>query len=241
MVSVRRSLPWLGAIAVIIAVGNKAPLTRGPEFHHYADQRTWLGIPHAGDVLSNLAFIVAAAWVALRMRAPKVPAGFASAACAGVALIGIGSALYHVAPADTTLAFDWAPIAITLSLIVATLIADRIGARAGAIAAMFGSVCAASAVIYWWTTGGTAGGDMAPYVAAQLLGVALPLLVAVSRPGQIATVELLLAIAGFAAARMFAAHDAELLSMVGISGHSLKHMAAAVAAAVALRALYTRS
>ena len=42
----------LAAIAIVWVTGS---ITRPPAFHHYADQRTWLGIPHAGDVLSNVA------------------------------------------------------------------------------------------------------------------------------------------------------------------------------------------
>jgi hypothetical protein len=54
----------LAAGAVALAVGALAlgAITRGPGFHVYADQRTWLGVPHAGDVLGNLPFVVGGAW-----------------------------------------------------------------------------------------------------------------------------------------------------------------------------------
>jgi hypothetical protein len=232
---VRRTLPWVAVAAIAAIAIVKQPITRGPSFHHYADTRTWLGIPHAGDVLSNAGFLIAALWAARRLRDP-----LGRLACAGVFAIGIGSAAYHAAPCDTTLALDWAPIAITLSLIVTAVIADRVGARAAVRAAAVGPLLAGTSVAYWWGSGGTAGGDMTPYVAVQAAGVVLPPLVAISRPGQIATPWLCAAVGGFAAARAFAAHDAELLATLGISGHSLKHLAAAVAAAIALHALCDR-
>ena len=32
------------------------------DYHHFADQRSWLGVPHAADVLSNLPFALMGVW-----------------------------------------------------------------------------------------------------------------------------------------------------------------------------------
>lgn len=222
---------WLTGAAILsaaVCVVVLGPIERGPGFHEYADQRRWLGIPHAGDVLSNLPFVI----VGMRwLRHVPVLA-------LAVAWIGVGSAIYHWAPGDTTLSLDWAPIGVTLSLVLAAVIHDRIGSRAGRAAQSFGPLAAVLAVGYWLGTGGTTdGGDMAPYVALQLLGVALPPLLALVAPGRIATRFLLAAVACFAAARILGKYDAPLLDAIGISGHSLKHVTAAAAAACVLRAV----
>lgn len=211
-----------------------APIRRGPAFHTYADARVWLGIPHIGDVLSNLGFVVAGVWQLRRAR------GFARLASAGVVAIGIGSASYHVSSIDTTLALDWGPIAITLSWIVAAVIADRHGRRAGVVAAVVGTLLALASVGYWLATGGTSGGDMTGYVAVQAAGIALPAAVALAAPGRIPVSPLLVAVVGFGVARLCAAHDGELLTTLGVSGHSLKHVVAAASAFIALRALDVR-
>jgi hypothetical protein len=208
------------------------PLTRGPAFHVYADQRAWLGIPHAGDVLSNLAFVVVALWALRRARSP-----YARLCCAGVALIGVGSGIYHAVPGDTTLALDWTPIALGLAFITAAVIEDRFDARAGRTALGAGGVIAVGSVAAWLVTGGTHGGTMLPYVCVQALGVALPPLVALARPGRIAARPLLVAVLLFALARLCAAYDRALLDAIGVSGHSLKHAAAALAAGAALYAI----
>jgi len=222
---------WLTGAAILAAavcVVVLGPIERGPGFHDYADQRHWLGIPHALDVLSNLAFVIASV---RSLRATPVLA-------LAVAWIGVGSAIYHWAPSDTTLSLDWAPIGVTLMLVLAAVIHDRIGPRAGHVVQGFGPLAAVFAVGYWLLTGGTTdGGNMAPYVALQLVGVALPPLLALVAPGRIATRYLLLAVVCFLAARMFGAYDGELLDAIGISGHSLKHLAAATAAAWVLRAV----
>lgn len=209
-------------------------ITRGPEFHAYADQRTWLRVPHAGDVLSNLAFVAVAVWFA-RDRRRAVARG-AWWVCAGVAAIGVGSAVYHLAPSDERLVFDWAPIVVTLALLSATVIYER-DARAGRIALVVAPCVALASVAWWYAGGGTRGGDMAPYVATQVAGIVLPTVVALVTPGAVGARWLLAGVAGFAVARVCGAYDRELLDAIAISGHSCKHVAAAAAAACALRAL----
>ena len=222
----------LAALAIIV-VALTVDIVRGPGFHRYADTRTWLGIPHAGDVLSNLAFLIVAA---RGLRHTYAPMG--RAVCAGIAAIGVGSAGYHIAPSDLTLAFDWAPIALTLGMLAAAVIHDRGGP--GRLAMALVPVFALGSVVWWIATGGTQGGNMAPYVAVQLACIALPPLVAVVAPGSVRTGWLFAGLAGFVLARLFGAYDRALLDAIGISGHSLKHIAAAQAAACALRALMRR-
>ena len=220
------------ALAVIAIVWVTGSITRGPEFHHYADQRTWLGVPHVGDVLSNLAFLIvavrAASWSGVRG---------ATGVCIGVGAIGIGSGAYHIAPSDTLLALDWAPIAVTLSLLSAAVIRDRGGERAGRIALVIAPAVAIGAVSWWLATGGTHGGNMAPYVAVQATGVVLPPLLALVAPGEVRVRWLLAGVVGFLLARYAAANDRAVLEAIGCSGHSLKHLLAAAAAGCALRAL----
>lgn len=200
------------------------PISRGPSFHVYAGTHTW-------PVLSNLPFVGIGIYFALRTR------GLARLAAVGTALIGVGSGIYHYAPCDATLAFDWGPIALTLMWLLSTVVADRFGERAGMRTAIAGSVLAVASIVWWLTTGGTHGGDMTPYVVIQGIGVLLPAVIAIVRPGRIRAIELFAAVAMFGVARLLAAHDSGLLDAIGVSGHSLKHLAAATAAAIALHAV----
>jgi hypothetical protein len=235
------ALPIIAIASVIIAILT-TPIVRGPEFHRYADQRAWLGIPNAGDVVSNLAFLIVAGWSAMQLGSRGTrPSCVAWAACAGVATIGVGSGVYHAAPSDATLAWDWGPIVVTLAVITSAVIHDRLGRRWGLIAIIVAPLAAAGSVIWWLASGGTAGGNMMPYVAMQATGVALPPALALAAPGMIPARPILLGVAGFAVARVLASHDQALLSALGISGHSLKHLLAAFAAACVLHAILAPS
>jgi hypothetical protein len=222
-----RVITVLSAIAILI-IALAVTITRGPEFHHYADTRTWLGIPNAGDVLSNAMFLVVALWSTHPARL-------------GVAAIALGSGVYHAVPSDTTLAFDWLPIVLTLAIVNAVVIGDRAGARAGRHASILGPAFAIAAVAWWVASGGTHGGNMAPYVAVQAVGIALPAVLVATTPGSIRLRFLLVGLIAFAIARLCASYDRALLDAIGVSGHSLKHVVAALAAGCALRALDDRN
>jgi hypothetical protein len=201
------------ALLAILASPLVASIVRTPAFHEYPDSSTAL-------VLSNLPFLVVAA---LARGAPVYLR-------VSVAAIAVGSGAYHASPGDELLALDWAPIALTLTLLAATVIEQR-------IAFLLAPVLALGSVAFWLATGGTrSGGNMAPYVATQAAGVFVPPLIALLAPVRVRAPWLLAGVACFALARVAAAYDRQLLEAIGLSGHSIKHIVAALAAACALRA-----
>jgi hypothetical protein len=228
----------IAAAAVVVVLAPA--VRRGPAFHVYADQRTWLGIPHAGDVLSNLPFIVVGA-----LGLARRPRGLAALVFAGFVAIGLGSGAYHVAPGDTSLAFDWLPIVLTLAWLAGFVIGDRHDAALGRAVAIAGSAAAVAGVAVWWAGGGTAapGGDMRWYVATQALGVVLVAIAALlpataHSPAKLDRRWLIAGVAGFLLARLLSSSDQCLLDATGISGHSWKHLALGAAAACVLRGTF---
>jgi hypothetical protein len=61
----RRAGIWL-FLAVAVALGIAALLFPQMDlplsYHHFADQRGWLGIPNFGNVASNVAYLAAGLW-----------------------------------------------------------------------------------------------------------------------------------------------------------------------------------
>ena len=55
----RLSLLIIVIIGLAVAVALLPPIPQDPAYHHFADQRSFLGVPNAADVGSNL-FILAA-------------------------------------------------------------------------------------------------------------------------------------------------------------------------------------
>lgn len=82
----------------------------------FADQRSWLGITNAADVLSNLAFSVpamVAARCAANMGVESIGDSLARRLCSiltlATGLLVIGSSVFHLAPGAVTLIGDRLP------------------------------------------------------------------------------------------------------------------------------------
>src|SRR5690349_15996389 len=60
----------LAALSVLALAAIFAPALPASAWHipHYVDSRSWLAVPNAGDVLSNLAFLAMGVWGFERLR-----------------------------------------------------------------------------------------------------------------------------------------------------------------------------
>ena len=95
----------LGALLVVLVLAG--PIAQPGAYHDFADQRRLLGIPHFWNVATNLPFVVIGLMgLALVQREPPPAARAWAAMFGGTALVGLGSAYYHLNPHDATLVWD---------------------------------------------------------------------------------------------------------------------------------------
>jgi hypothetical protein len=228
------STRWLIVAALVLAAAAAValfkPIAQPQGYHHFADQRTILGVPHGFDVLSNLTFLISGLlglWFVLKAGA-TLDAGTRWALATiffGLLLTTFGSAYYHLAPDDQRLVFDRLPITIVLAGCIGTVLADRFGgARAWLLAALL-------AVGLWTVHHWSASGDLRWYALYQGLTfvvAALLLLLFPSRNN--ATPAIAIALLGNVAAKIFELLDQPIYALGGVvSGHTLKHLAAGLA------------
>lgn len=213
----------LVAAAGILAAGLAAagPLRQDPDYHRFADGRAWLGVPNAADVLSNLAFLPAGTLGLRRARRPAWVATFLS-----ILLVAPGSAFYHWAPSDRTLAWDRLPMALAFMALVSALVEDHVDARAGA-RMMIPMMLLGAGGVGWWTWTG----DLRPYAWTAFFPLLVVAALAVARPEP--RPRLLLAGALYLAAKGAEALDGRIWDWSGgaLGGHALKHLLAAAACA----------
>lgn len=208
------------------------PIAQDPAYHRFADQRGLLGVTNFANVMSNLGFIavgVAGLW-------RGVPGGCHGHAWrafhAGMVLIGIGSGWYHLAPDNAGLMWDRLAMAVGFTSLVALLLADRFGRRAGDLSLWPLLLFGLGSVLYWSVTEQAGRGDLRPYLLAQLLPLLVvpPLLLAAPR-GRLANGPLWLMLVLYLLAKGAEFYDAALMQLSGgLSGHSLKHLLGALAA-----------
>ena len=223
-------------LALVIAFILLPALPQDLEYHRFADERHWLGIPNFPDVASNLAiFLPAVVGLILVNRAHMARRTFrtafertlATTCFAALVLTAIGSTWYHLAPDNNRLFWDRLPLGLAFTTLPALLIAERFPlSRPGRLMILLWVLTGPTAVI-WWYLGELAGqGDLRPYFLLHAFLILLPpALLARHSPYTgsalyaVAYVLFLLAMAGD---RL----DQAVFDFTGgaVSGHTMKHL-----------------
>ena len=181
----KRSGVW-PFLTLALAVGIAAWLTPRtdlpPSYHHFADQHRWRGIPHFGDVASNLLFLLAGlcglAFLARKASAQQFvdqrerwPYIFVFL---GLLLTAFGSAYYHLAPDNSRLVWDRLPMTIVFMPFVAALIAERVSVNLGLWLLPVLTAVGAGSVIQWHLSVEHGASDLRFYMAVQVYAVLAP-------------------------------------------------------------------
>ncbi len=210
------------------------PIPQDQSYHQFADQRTILGIPNFWNVVSNLPFlVVGAAGLRRRFRDGAATVVF----FLGVFLTGLGSSYYHWNPNDRTLFWDRLPMTLAFAAILAIVVEERVNARLGAILLWPALAIGLFSLLLWlWTD------DLRLYFWVQFFpGIAVLLLFLLYPPKYTGTYYWIIAAGLYALAKVFEFSDDAIFSAGHVlSGHTLKHLAAAAACFAILRYFQTR-
>lgn len=237
-------LPALAALLALALLAH-GPVAQWATYHAFADQRAAWRIPNAADVLSNLPFALVGLWALWVSR--ELPRGGSMAAWKAFAFALVctaaGSATYHWAPHHASLAFDRLPIAWACAALLCAFGAERLDPRWSRPAVLAAALALASAsVALWWLSEAAGRSDLRAYLFVQFLPMLLvPAGLLLRLPRRCASALRAAAwwtvLGGYALAKGFEAADHAVFEQVGfVSGHTLKHLVAAAAAAWVLRA-----
>ncbi len=232
----------LAAVLPLILASMVAPFGQDPAYHRFADQRVWLGIPHFGDVVSNIGLLIVGAlglaFVAggrgrAIMTEPSARLPY-QVFFAGIALIAFGSAYYHADPTHQTLFWDRLPMTIAYLALLALFIADRVHGPVGVRVMLPLLVGFGVGALIYWRLGEAAGdGDLRFYFLSQIYPALLIPLICLLFPGRHTSgryVLYLFVCYAFVVGSERLDHEIYALSAGTVSGHSLKHLFAALAA-----------
>jgi hypothetical protein len=150
----------------------------------------------------------------------------------GIFLTGFGSSYYHWNPNDDTLFWDRLPMTLFFMAILAAAIEERVNARAGAVLLWPLLAVGVFSLLLWrWTD------DLRLYFWGQFFPcLALPLLFLLYPPKYTGQFYWIIAAALYALAKLLEFSDRAVYSVGSIlSGHTLKHLAAAAACFAILR------
>ncbi len=239
----------LFAIVIYLFAG---PIAQPPGYHGFADTRHVMGLPHAGDVLTNLAFLVIGGW-GLWFLAHRELSGRSFIDVRerrlfrwffiGVFLTGLGSGLYHLDPGNDSLVWDRLAMALAFMSIFAAVIAERVKMSVGV--ALLGPLVAmgVASVLWWIWTEHEGHGDLRWYLIVQFYPLlTVPLMLLFLKTPYTRGNDYWALIFCYATAKIAELLDHEIfdLSQGLISGHNLKHLLAAAGTAWILRMLWLR-
>ena len=218
----------LGSLALMLSLG---PLPQDTGYHRFADQRVVLGVPNFFDVASNIAFLIAGgAGVAFLARRPAGAAWLVF--FVGVAVVSAGSGYYHANPNNATLVWDRLPMTIAFMGLFAAILGEYVSERLGRLMLGPAVLLGFLSVLYWhWF------GDLRFYYWVQLAPLlTIPVAMALFRSRYTHQWVLLAAVGLYALAKIAEAFDGAIFGLTRhlFSGHTLKHLIAALSCYTAL-------
>ena len=236
-------------LAVAIGVTMSPRIPQDDAYHHFADRRPVAGIPNGLNVLSNLPFAVVgiAGLIATFRRTTQFEVAWErlpyAALFAGIALTALGSSYYHLAPDNARLVWDRLPMTIGFMAFLTATVAERIALRTARAIFFPALLFGAASVGYWYWTELQGAGDLRPYLLVQFGSLmAIGLMLALYRSRYSRGDLVVAGLAAYALAKVFELADAAILDLVGIvSGHSLKHLAAAAGVTFLVAAIVRRA
>ena len=249
-------------LTIFLAVDS---IPQDEEYHNFADQRVLCNcIPNYMDVLSNIPFFLVGV-VGLDALFPgqylpkdvtamldrntakvfqsglNVQTSEEKDAWAvffvGVLLVSVGSGYYHWYRTSSTLVWDRVQMTVAFMSTFALQCMERLGTEYSWI--LWPAVAIGAGSVFWWHFSG----DLRLYIVVQFFPlVSMPLLIA-SFPARYTRSELLLvALAFYLICKIVEHYDKQIFRLTGrvVSGHTLKHLTAAVSPLVAIYYLSVR-
>jgi hypothetical protein len=240
-------------ISVAIVIGIIAlllpPIPQPLAYHNFADQRAWLGIPNFADVASNISFAVVGLW-GLILLSQRDGTKFADprerwlyvVMFAGLFLTAFGSAYYHLAPGNGRLVWDRIPIMIVFMALLAAVIAERVSVGAGLWLFPVLQLAGVGSVLLWRAGELRGHGDLRFYAAVQVYAILVLLLVLLLPAKYTRGCDFAVVVGFYVLAKILEESDRQVFALGRIvSGHTLKHLAAAAAGYWILRMLKKRA
>ena len=246
----RRALGVLTfAIAAIIAVFVLSDaIPQNPAYHNFSDTRTLFGVRNFYNVASNLPFLIVglAGLVYVHRYADQVcVAGLQTAYSvffAGIFLTAFGSAYYHLHPGNAALVWDRLPMTIGFAGLVSIVVGEYFSARSAKMLLVPLLLAGFASVEFWDFTETRGAGDLRPYAIVQFLPMLLiPVVLLTQKPLFGEARYFWWMIGWYFLAKFFEYVDAAVFGLGQVvSGHSIKHLVAAMTPAVFLYALSRR-
>ncbi len=223
------------ASIVVTGIVSRNPIPQDISYHLFADTREIWSVPNFWNVVSNAPFVIVGLLGLYKLRFPGMLKVIDDTGIAyvllffGTFLVGFGSAYYHLAPDNQSLAWDRLPMTIAFMSLFSIIISEHISVRAGKTMLLPLILAGMLSVAYWHFSETRGTGDLRLYALVQFYPmIAIPIILICFRSRCTHAYAYWWLLLAYIIAKLFEHFDAEVYNVSGfISGHSLKHLAAA--------------
>jgi hypothetical protein len=227
-------------VGLIVVLCWMPTIGQDSHYHLFADRNTLMGFPNFMNVISNAPFVIIGLIGFLKVgkiTQKEFPKKALMFFFAGVFLTGFGSAYYHWQPDNQSLLWDRLPMTIAFMSLFSAIISFHMDEWSGEMLLFPLLILGVGSVVYWYGSEVNGYGDLRPYLFVQFYPVIFIPLIAFLFPIKGVAIRLLLPMIGcYVMAKFFEYYDKEIYQWSGmISGHTIKHLFAAMATYPVLR------
>ncbi|MBL7975571.1 MAG: ceramidase domain-containing protein [Candidatus Kapabacteria bacterium] len=219
-------------ITAVVGLLLSPPMPQDETYHHFSDTWMLLGIPNLWNVLSNIPFLVVGCLGLYQYSKQENVSVQHLLFYGGIALVSCGSAYYHWNPNNTTLVWDRLPMTLAFMALTSVIISQFVHYRAGKIALVPLLVTGVISIVYWVYSG-----DIRLYAAVQFVPLlSIPVVLLCFAQHRDTTKGYWMLVMCYILAKVTEHLDYQIHNaLVIISGHTLKHVFAALGVYLMLR------
>ena len=203
------------------------PIRQSQKYLNFADRRSILFVPNFFDVISSITFSYVG-FSGLVQRKKSDPNILWPLFFIGIFFIGPGSMYFHLNPNETTVIFDRLPMGVAFVSLFFAILIDTFNFSKGLKSLfIFSVLLGLGSTIHWVVTR-----DLRFYIWVQLTPILTAILVPILfRVISLKLRYLIYAAALYIIAKITEVYDQQIYSVTGelLSGHTLKHLLAALA------------
>lgn len=227
---------YLFAVSIMMLLFSSDAISQDETYHHFADTRTLWGIKNFWNVVSNVPFLglgIYALYKLLKLKDLRIDEEIKIAYIllfTGITLLSLGSAYYHLDPNTHTLLWDRLPMTIAFMALFSIVISEFISIKEAKRLLYPLLFLGIFSVLYWAYTEKQGYGDLRLYFFVQFFPMlTIPLILLFFKSSYTLSRGYVYLLLSYVLAKIFEYFDTQIYEyLVFISGHSLKHIVAAL-------------
>lgn len=224
------------ALTALIGAILKSPLSQNINYHNFTDTRYILSLNNFWNVVSNLPFLIVGLSGLIKLSTPgklKIIEGNKISYALfyfSIALVAFGSAFYHLNPNNRTLVWDRLPMTMAFMTLFSIVITEFVSIKNGKTLLIPFLLAGLLSVAYWHYSELSGNGNLNYYALVQFYPmIAIPLILICFSSRFTKSSAYWLLLMAYVIAKLCEHFDGQIYdSLRFISGHSIKHIMAAL-------------